>query len=178
MSWPVRKPICYEIQPDAVLKERFESGQCPAEPLARSADVLDELVAITGKARLGDGHERSRIHARKFPFHDRRTAVTLPLDDDAPIRLECFHGQMRRAAEHLPFPLDLFAGFEPAAALGEPELRGDFWFDEGGEHIGDWLANEHPGFCDRRLRRLQRFHVPYSLWFDDATTRRIWPRFP
>jgi hypothetical protein len=44
--------------------------------------------------------------------------------------------------------------FEPTTALGEPELRGDVGVDEGLEHVGDGLADQHSGFCYRHLLEL------------------------
>jgi hypothetical protein len=60
---------------------------------------------------------------------------------------------------HLPIPLHLFAGLKSPTTLREPELRCDIRVNERLEHIRDRSADEHAGFCNRRLAKLKVLHV-------------------
>jgi hypothetical protein len=47
--------------------------------------------------------------------------------------------------------LNLLASFEPSAAFGEPEFRGDVRVDKGLEHIGNRPADKQSGFRNRHF---------------------------
>jgi hypothetical protein len=47
--------------------------------------------------------------------------------------------------------LNLLASFEPSAAFGEPEFRGDVRVDKGLKDIGNTLADKHSGFRSRHF---------------------------
>ena len=155
-SWPFWKAIRHEVQSHVVLKQSFEAREHRREPLSRVRHIIDKLVAVARPARLGDADEGGAVLLRrKLPFHSRAATVFIPLDHDALIRFDHFHNHLRRDVLHLPFPFDLLASFESATALGKPEPGRNRWVDERLKHIGDRLADEHPGLCNWRLFKLK-----------------------
>jgi hypothetical protein len=139
---PFGEAIRDEIQSDVVLKKRFEARQRPSESLRRIGHVFDKFVPITRPSRLRNTDEGCAILLRrKLPFHAGESTVALPFDNYSLVRFDGLRGYLSLDVIHFPFPLDLFADFEPTAVLREPKLGRDIWVNEGLEHIRDRSAN-------------------------------------
>ena len=77
-------PIRHQIQPDLMLKQRFEAREHQREPLSRASYLLHQLVSVAGEAGLRDTDERCAILLRrKRPLHGGGTTIPRPLDHDA-----------------------------------------------------------------------------------------------
>src|SRR4029453_15205984 len=149
---PFGKAIRHKIQSDVMLKERLETREHQGEPLRRVSHLFYKLVAIAHEATFDDTNEGCTLLLRREdPFHGGGAAVSRPFNENAPVRFDGFRSDGVRDAVTFPFPLNLPASLEPAAAFGEPEFRGDVRVDKGLEHIGDRLANEHSGLCNGHL---------------------------
>ena len=58
---PLGITISHKIQPDVMLKKRFEASEYQREPLSRAGHLLHKLVPVASEASLRDTDERCAI---------------------------------------------------------------------------------------------------------------------
>jgi hypothetical protein len=88
---PLGITIRDQIQPDVMLKQRFEARQDQRESLSRVGHLFYKFVAVASEAGLRDADEGCAVLLGcEPPFDGGGTPVSRPLDDNALVRFDRF----------------------------------------------------------------------------------------
>lgn len=92
--------ISYEVQDNAMLKQRFAACQKETEATHRVNGLHDLFVIGSSKTRRGDAHKGCVVTSwGEHPFDRSR-----PLNEDSSVVFDSFHRDLCRGRVHVPVP--------------------------------------------------------------------------